>query len=89
MKICRSGTLRCLESLCSGTPPSPMPSSSMWLLFSQVLTFYSAHEYILSFVEWLDNDEDGCADIPLVVSKVILPLFEIHHQGVLGKDISL
>ena len=38
---------------------------------------FSSHNHIPApfLAEWLDNDEDGCADNPLVVSKVTFPFF--------------
>ena len=55
----------------------------------QVLTPHPPTFCMLTFPfssEWLDNDEDGCADIPLVVSKVIFlfvwnPPPRSHWQG--------
>ena len=44
----------------------------------QVLTPHPLTFCMLTFPfssEWLDNDEDGCVDIPLVVSKVTFTSF--------------
>ena len=47
--------------------------AGFFLYISSPATSCDCVRLIFPLTEWLDNDEDGCADIPLVVSKVTFP----------------